>query len=906
MSNNTTAYEILTDLEGRLEKCTHKGDTLRARCPAHEDKTPSLDITIGDSGDRVVLICRAHCTAEKVVEALGLEMRDLFATDDAWRSHITYVWLDHSTGSFVKQTRYFGGNDKYRWETGAKKASLVYLSDRYHRDTTRPIVWTEGAKAADAAAAKLPADDYDVIGFPDSTTIPNAATLAEFAKGRSCIVWGDYDRPGEQVARRLVSALRQAGADDVTTIDPERLGLTAGRHDDAAEWRPGDSPGDELRAACVAAKPEESSPVPMDRSEQILRWVEELKNENLDGKRRILRTIAASSEWQQLGADLRIVVVDAIKGPARSIATVILGRYDDRKMAWCDPPGNVDTGVEHFRSIWTYTAEATPVVLVPGLAWRGRVSKIAAAPKLGKTSLITNGIAAWQAGQTFLGEQTGPPGSVLYVSETGLGTLRAWFEQYGCPTDAPIDVGGAAAMETIATSAREHKPDLVVIDSLTDLHAASDGGNIWNAGDVRKLLQPLRELECAVILVHHVRKSDGKSRDSGDFEAAPDMNIYFDPGSDYGGNFPPPGDRRLRYSGRWEEPERTLTFDNTYGYALKESTGGKGPTGEDDPFTAKGPDPTLLDTRVIGYIMKHPKSSSRKISDGIECNRRDLKPSLVRLEVARRIASERGPRRSILWSVTTTSPTETTDMDGPPESSGTSGPPYEFVPLVPLDPLNKNGAERNEHIPVDPVEQTLTKGYPVPLDPLNENGGKRVERDRADPALAVPLDSDPLAGAKTATAPTPRGGSGAVDGQICPSIPAPEVHTIRADIDATSVAPPNSELTPAVSTPSADPLLDGEIEDGENTEQTGETGATIVAPAPDRSRPAPEVHSSGVMKWDDATSTWVPDDDCWLLGPTKVRLGDGLTVTDGDPGVHKPSRWTDDQWYAYEQRGMVH
>ena len=59
------------------------------------------------------------------------------------------------------------------------------------------------------------------------------------------------------------------------------------------------------------------------------------------------------------------------------------------------------------------------------------------------------------------------------------------------------------------------------------------------------------------------------------------------------------------------------------------------------------------------------------------------------------------------------------------------------------------------------------------------------------------------------------------------------------------------------------------------------------------------------MKWDDATSTWVPDDDCWLVGPTKVSLYDGLTVTDGDKRIHKPSSWTDDQWYAWENRGMV-
>ena len=31
MNNPTTAHDILVDLEGRLDKCTHKGDTLKAQ-----------------------------------------------------------------------------------------------------------------------------------------------------------------------------------------------------------------------------------------------------------------------------------------------------------------------------------------------------------------------------------------------------------------------------------------------------------------------------------------------------------------------------------------------------------------------------------------------------------------------------------------------------------------------------------------------------------------------------------------------------------------------------------------------------------------------------------------------------------------------------------------------------------
>ena len=85
-NNHTTAHDILAELEAKLDKSKRTGDTLRARCPAHDDKTPSLDAKIGDN-DCVVLICRTGCTTDAVLDALGWTMRDLFATDDAWRSH---------------------------------------------------------------------------------------------------------------------------------------------------------------------------------------------------------------------------------------------------------------------------------------------------------------------------------------------------------------------------------------------------------------------------------------------------------------------------------------------------------------------------------------------------------------------------------------------------------------------------------------------------------------------------------------------------------------------------------------------------------------------------------------------------------------------------------------------------
>lgn len=48
-----------------------------ARCPAHDDKRPSLSVNAGDDS-RILLKCRAGCDTERVVSAVGLTMRDLF------------------------------------------------------------------------------------------------------------------------------------------------------------------------------------------------------------------------------------------------------------------------------------------------------------------------------------------------------------------------------------------------------------------------------------------------------------------------------------------------------------------------------------------------------------------------------------------------------------------------------------------------------------------------------------------------------------------------------------------------------------------------------------------------------------------------------------------------------------
>ena len=60
----------------RLEQVTGSNGKWTARCPAHQDNSPSLAIT--EAYDRLLIHCFAGCETEDVMTAMGLSLADLF------------------------------------------------------------------------------------------------------------------------------------------------------------------------------------------------------------------------------------------------------------------------------------------------------------------------------------------------------------------------------------------------------------------------------------------------------------------------------------------------------------------------------------------------------------------------------------------------------------------------------------------------------------------------------------------------------------------------------------------------------------------------------------------------------------------------------------------------------------
>lgn len=66
-------HQILGQLEHVRQ--TGPGKWL-ARCPAHDDRSPSLAIREAD--DRILIHCFAGCGVAEILQAIGLDMADLF------------------------------------------------------------------------------------------------------------------------------------------------------------------------------------------------------------------------------------------------------------------------------------------------------------------------------------------------------------------------------------------------------------------------------------------------------------------------------------------------------------------------------------------------------------------------------------------------------------------------------------------------------------------------------------------------------------------------------------------------------------------------------------------------------------------------------------------------------------
>jgi hypothetical protein len=202
-----------------------------------------------------------------------------------------------------------------------------------------------------------------------------------------------------------------------------------------------------------------------------------------------------------------------------------------------------------LREVWADPdARTAPEAVIPRLAWRGRLTVYTALDKGGKSTLVAAGVAATTRGDNFLGEPTTRGTCMWAMLEEHVNDWAIRATRFGTDQDAvhvlehPSDPAGA-----IRAEAERLRPAVLVVDVLTryagDRVTESGSAAQWTAVMVG-LQQIARELNVAVIVLHHARKSDGVARDSGEITARADVVLEQK-------TLPEDGVQRFAVRGRW-------------------------------------------------------------------------------------------------------------------------------------------------------------------------------------------------------------------------------------------------------------------------------------------------------------------------------------------------------------------
>lgn len=426
------------------------GKGFLARCPAHEDRQASLSVTEGHDG-KVLLRCHAGCPTPAIVGALGLDMRDLFATpDSAPRAPrtiaATYPYRDEAGALLFEVVRFCPKDFRQRRPDGAggwhwnleNTRRVVYRLPELQRQ--RNVIVAEGEKDADRLAA---------LGLPATTSpagagkwSPDYSAQLVAAGAQRIAILPDHDAAGDAHARDVARSCLAAGL----TVRVVRLdGLPP--KGDVSDWL--DMPGHDagaLRAALNAAP-----------------------------------ALAADDPWLVEPQHTSRVIQAASGFTFTSIGDLL-----------SEPEEHVEWLVDQR---------------IPG----GSVVLVVGKPKSGKSTTVRCLTLASATGGQWLGHQC-VPATVWYLAlEEKRGEVRKHFRMMGATGREPIrffiNQAPADIVPQLASLAEQERPGLIVIDTLQRFIRAKD---LNDYAEVTLKLDPVlhiaRTSGAALVLLHHNNK----------------------------------------------------------------------------------------------------------------------------------------------------------------------------------------------------------------------------------------------------------------------------------------------------------------------------------------------------------------------------------------------------------------
>jgi len=202
-----------------------------ACCPAHDDKKPSLSIS--ESNGKILLHCQAGCDTQRVVEAIGIQMKDLYIQERSggWELLRDHLYHDEAGSVIAKKELYLkpDGSKTGVWlrlRNGKYEKGLKGLDIPLYN--LPALVGSAGAVYI--AEGEKDADTLNRMGFT-ATTSPNGAgskwkvTYNKYFSDRDVVILTDNDEPGhlhgEGIKRALIPVAKSVKFIPATAIWPD-------------------------------------------------------------------------------------------------------------------------------------------------------------------------------------------------------------------------------------------------------------------------------------------------------------------------------------------------------------------------------------------------------------------------------------------------------------------------------------------------------------------------------------------------------------------------------------------------------------------------------------------------------------------------------------------------------------
>ncbi|AYY11354.1 hypothetical protein EF847_00085 [Actinobacteria bacterium YIM 96077] len=223
-------------LVSKLDGVRQRGDGRAvARCPAHDDRNPSLSVTRIEG--QVLLHCFAGCDAADVVAALSLSLRDLYddSAGAAYRyddGRMVHRGLDLS--DIPRKTFKQSGNTKggalYRLErvTAAVAAGQVVVVVEGEKDVhaVESLGYTATSNAMGAGKAHkadwtpLRGATVAIVADRDEPGIKHAEQVRDILAGLGCTVTVWQAKTGKDISDHIAAG---HGLPDLVTVEPDEL-----------------------------------------------------------------------------------------------------------------------------------------------------------------------------------------------------------------------------------------------------------------------------------------------------------------------------------------------------------------------------------------------------------------------------------------------------------------------------------------------------------------------------------------------------------------------------------------------------------------------------------------------------------------------------------------------------------